>query len=638
MSDVIAPIVADVDDPSSSGKGEPANGPLPEIGAPTNGAPPVRKMRSGASSVGQQSSRLDHLKISTIRQHYYPEGGWGWVVCVCAFLVNALTSGLLLSYGIFNREVLHEFGQEHEQQAMWLGCTSVSLSLLSSPIIVGICRRKSTRLTAVFGGLVAALGCLFTSFASQMHQVFLSYGLVMAIGLSLARVTSFLMIGQYFKRRREKVEAVVISGIGCGIVLFSYSFTKIIRMLGWRLGLHAVTGLAAAPFFLGICYRSASLYHPQRRAILHLKNQRKKIKDRTARGPPFFDWSPLRSATVLLCMFSAALCAPAIYAPFFQLIPLVVSSGLGDEELLLLQLQLGAAFTIGCWCSGILLSRRGPDCLVGCKQLCQAAMVALGLAHLSSQAAQGYAGFSLFTWLLGWPCGILQHALRMMVMEKGRAKSFSRTWAFVEWAQGLLVLLGIPAINWLNTSQGLRSGFYLAAACSLSGAVTLTFLGLPQRRSWRGGTQGSCSTCTSQAPSCCCTQDLNITHSRQDSSGSHQKCQKTISFSDTVDVADDLDSGPHEAHDHIKQSLDHRWDDDMNDYDGDRLDVDNANADVNMCYDDDCVANNVTVVMEDRKLFNRYGCGHLLEDDPVVEEKPAAARQMTVIEEVTSSV
>lgn len=61
----------------------------------------------------------------------------------------------------------------------WLGSLSMSLSLLVSPLTVAVCRRKSTRLTAVMGGLVAALGCLFTSFATRFHQLFLSYGIMM---------------------------------------------------------------------------------------------------------------------------------------------------------------------------------------------------------------------------------------------------------------------------------------------------------------------------------------------------------------------------------------------------------------------------------------------------------------------------
>lgn len=55
---------------------------------------------------------------------------------------------------------------------------STAVSLLISPITISFCRRKSTRLTAVMGGLVTALGCLFTSFATQFHQLFFSYGTV----------------------------------------------------------------------------------------------------------------------------------------------------------------------------------------------------------------------------------------------------------------------------------------------------------------------------------------------------------------------------------------------------------------------------------------------------------------------------
>ena len=60
-----------------------------------------------------------------------------------------------------------------------LAALSLCVASLLSPVIVAWCRRKSTRLTAVFGGLLAALGLLFTSFASQFHQLFLSYGLVL---------------------------------------------------------------------------------------------------------------------------------------------------------------------------------------------------------------------------------------------------------------------------------------------------------------------------------------------------------------------------------------------------------------------------------------------------------------------------
>lgn len=128
MSDVIAPIVADTDELSSGDNNLPISGPEPDnqngpinVISGQNGGTPVRKTRSGTSSGSSTkpslSSRLDNLKISTIRQHYYPEGGWGWVICGCAFTINMLTYGLLLSYGIFSREVVKEFGEEYQEQA-----------------------------------------------------------------------------------------------------------------------------------------------------------------------------------------------------------------------------------------------------------------------------------------------------------------------------------------------------------------------------------------------------------------------------------------------------------------------------------------------------------------------------------------
>lgn len=64
----------------------------------------------------------------------------------------------------------------HNYFSGWIGAISWSVSLISASIVIALCRRKSTRLTAVLGGLVMALGILFTSFATHLHQVGFSYG------------------------------------------------------------------------------------------------------------------------------------------------------------------------------------------------------------------------------------------------------------------------------------------------------------------------------------------------------------------------------------------------------------------------------------------------------------------------------
>ena len=61
-----------------------------------------------------------------------------------------------------------------------------------------------------------SLGCLFTSFATQFHQIFISYGVIMAGGISMAQYSFMLMLGQYFKKRRELVEIIIVSSSGAG--------------------------------------------------------------------------------------------------------------------------------------------------------------------------------------------------------------------------------------------------------------------------------------------------------------------------------------------------------------------------------------------------------------------------------------
>ncbi|XP_050026504.2 monocarboxylate transporter 11-like [Dermacentor andersoni] len=432
---------------------------------------------SSRSDPPRQLSSAEQRIAATIRQHYYPEGGWGWVVCVCVCLVNALSWGMQLNYGVMHAAAVQQFGEEHAGEAPWLGSASLASSMFVSPVVVAWCRRKSVRLTAVLGGLVAALGCLFSSFASQLHQGLFSQGLVLGLGLGMARDAGGLVLGQYFKRRRHCAEVVACAGSGLGTAAMAAFFHSVLGSLGWRHGLQAATGLVSLNFVIGAFYRSASLYHPQRRAIVHLKNQRRKIKEKRPRTekPPFFDFAALRTRTLRVVMVAAALAAAGLYTPFFCLVPLSAAEGV--QGAWALQALLGLATAGGTGVAGLLLLRRPTQCVLSRRCLCQLSLLGAGLAMLALGALNGFAGYALFAAVYGASAGGVAYALRMLVFERLRARHFGRAWGFVQWAQCLPVLVGVPVTGYISKSrEDPKAGFYFSAACTFAGATSLFFL------------------------------------------------------------------------------------------------------------------------------------------------------------------
>ena len=85
------------------------NGPLPDCSSQEDSQGPSQVSQDknsdfqpppSVTSSTTRKRREKEVKAATIRQHYYPEGGWGYVVLLSAFLVNILAHGLQLSFGV----------------------------------------------------------------------------------------------------------------------------------------------------------------------------------------------------------------------------------------------------------------------------------------------------------------------------------------------------------------------------------------------------------------------------------------------------------------------------------------------------------------------------------------------------------
>jgi len=67
-----------------------------------------------------------------------------------------------------------------------------------------------------------------------------------------------------------------------------------------------------------------------------------------------------------------------------------------------------------------------------------------GVSLLALSTVQGYHGYVLFVWIYGIFLGGFIYSLKMYVLERVRAKHFTRTWGFVQGAKAIPALLGIP--------------------------------------------------------------------------------------------------------------------------------------------------------------------------------------------------
>ncbi|CAG0885882.1 unnamed protein product [Darwinula stevensoni] len=104
------------DDLGARDSGNSSEGPFRDNECSVIPGPRVQVTRSslGLSPAEENEYKRQWLKRTfTLYQHYYPEGGWGWVILTCNLFVQMLTYGLQLSFGIILQVICQRFDVEN---------------------------------------------------------------------------------------------------------------------------------------------------------------------------------------------------------------------------------------------------------------------------------------------------------------------------------------------------------------------------------------------------------------------------------------------------------------------------------------------------------------------------------------------
>ena len=163
-----------------------------------------------------------------------PSFFYGYVIVAVAFFLMLIMWGAYYSFGIFFEPLLAQFGWT---KAMTSGAFSLSFFLTG---ILGVLAGKLTdrfgpRVVMTVCGFFLGLGYLMMSQIGAIWQLYLFYGVVIAIGMSGAWVPLISTVPRWFVKRRGMMTGIVTSGTGIGTIIFSLVASRLISDHGWRL-------------------------------------------------------------------------------------------------------------------------------------------------------------------------------------------------------------------------------------------------------------------------------------------------------------------------------------------------------------------------------------------------------------------
>jgi MFS family permease len=158
----------------------------------------------------------------------------GWIVVGTTFMTLVVLYGAWYSYSVFLVALLHEFGWK---RSLIAGAFSVFVLVhgLCSAIVGWLLRVAGPRRAILAGALVMGTGLCLTAQTTEWWHLYLAFGGIAAIGMSLAGwIPAVVLIRGWFPDRVGTMVGIASAGIGVGIFALVPLAQFFIEWMGWR--------------------------------------------------------------------------------------------------------------------------------------------------------------------------------------------------------------------------------------------------------------------------------------------------------------------------------------------------------------------------------------------------------------------
>jgi len=326
-----------------------------------------------------------------------------WVVVWATFVCLAVIFGVSYSFAAFFENFAKEFAAQRADVSWIFGLCGLVYFVLGAGGGM-LADRWGPRLVCMTGMVFIAMGLFLTSLAQSLTTVYLSYGLLVGLGIAFVYTPSIACVQPWFNKRRGLASGIASAGVGAGTLILPLVVSYLLIEVNWR---EALQMMSAGVLLIGLT--SGFLLKRAPNLSGNTSGQLPGLTLSATLKTPSFKW--LYMGTLLG--------APVMFVPFAHISAAARDAGVPDAQAVGLVGLIGIGSLVGRFAIGWLADRMGR---IKTLMLMQGLM---GLSYLVWAGAQDPWVFAVFALWFGLSYGSIVSLLPAICMDLfgGRAVS-----------------------------------------------------------------------------------------------------------------------------------------------------------------------------------------------------------------------
>jgi MFS family permease len=326
-----------------------------------------------------------------------------WVVVWAAFVCLALIFGVSYSFAAFFENFAQEFAANRADVSWIFGLCGLVYFVLGA--LGGmLADRWGPRVVCMVGMGLIAIGLLGTSLAQSLSSIYISYGILVGLGIAFVYTPSIACVQPWFTKHRGLASGVASSGVGAGTLLVPLAVSYLLLAVTWR---EALQIMAFCVLVLGLVAAFLLQRAPSVVTGNAAQSSGKTLKE--ALKTPSFRW----------LYMGVILGSPVMFIPFAHISAAARDAGVSDSQAVALVGLIGIGSLVGRFAIGWLADR------IGRVQTLMLMQCAMGLSFLIWAVAKDQQVFAIFAVVFGLSYGSIVSLLPAICMDLfgGRAVS-----------------------------------------------------------------------------------------------------------------------------------------------------------------------------------------------------------------------